>query len=126
MCEEEICVFAKKIIQSNSPKFLSCEYIVIEKILQFDELACEEQQIFNACIAWAKAACIRNNQDPGDVTNIRTQLGNSIYQIRFSSLTMPEFETCIRNYPGLLTANELHEIVCMIGKIKKYKQKQFN
>lgn len=125
MCYDEICALTQKLFAS--PWFFACKHNVLERILRCDlALACDEKHIFNGCIAWAESACVHDNQNPTDIASLRAQLQGAVHQIRFGSMTMVEFESCISSYKELFTAKELHEIICMIGKQKKYKSKQFN
>lgn len=114
ICEDEICVNAEQVLRSSS--FMEFPYEFLEEILQCDSLACEEKDVFNACIAWAKAACKRNGKDPLKMENLRAQLKDTVHQIRFISMTKEEVARCIASCPGFFTANELEEIICMTGK----------
>lgn len=113
LCEDEICVNAEKILRSSS--FFDFPYEFLQNILQCDALACEEKYVFDACMAWAKAACKRNNEDTTEAPNLRAHLKDSIYQIRFKSMTKEEIAECIGSYLGLFSADELEEIICMNG-----------
>lgn len=125
ICSEEICVHAESVLKSSS--FLNFPFEYLQIIMQNDALACEEIDIFNACINWAKAACIRNNLDPSNEENLRNQLQDLVHQIRFISMTKEEASICIGAYPGLFSRNgELQEIICMIGHNDAYQPKQFN
>lgn len=124
ICEEEICVNAEKVLKSSS--FLEFSYDYLQMVLRCDALACEELDIFNACIAWAKAACKRNNLDVSNGQYLRDQLRDSVYQIRFTSMTKEEAGKCIQSNPGLFTTDELEEIICMVAHHDKFQPKQFN
>lgn len=124
ICEDEICVNAEQVLTSSS--FMEFPYEFLHNILQCDALACEEKYIFNACIAWAKASCKRNNLDCSKIENLRAQLKDTIHQIRFISMTIEEFAKCINPYSELFTTTELHEIICMIGRVSDFKAKKFN
>lgn len=124
MCEEEICVNAEQVLKSRS--FIEFPFQFLTNILRCDALACDEKVIFKACIAWAKASCARTNQDPLNAEHLRAHLKDSIYQIRFCSMNVKEFAACISSYSGLFSADEMHEIVCMIGRVKEFNGKKFN
>ncbi|XP_055303163.1 kelch-like protein 38 [Sitodiplosis mosellana] len=111
ICEDEICVNAEEVLRSSS--FMDFPYEFLQQILQCDALACEEKDVFNACIAWAKAACKRNDEDPSKATNLRAQLKDTVHQIRFVSMTNEEVAACIGSCPGFFTADELEEIIRM-------------
>ncbi len=123
-CEDEICVFAGKVLQSSS--FLEFPYEYLQMVLQRDALACDEVDIFNACMAWAKVACKRHNLNPSIGKFLRDQLRDLMYQFRFTSMTKEEASDCIRLNPGLFTADELEEIICMVSLQDKFQPKKFN
>lgn len=122
--QNEICANATNAFKSVS--FLTLPQEFLAKILECNRLACKEIEIFNACIAWASAACIRNGLDSPNVEDLRNQLGDSLYQIRFTSMTNEEAATCIASHPHLFTAIELQEILSMVGQRKQCKAKKFN
>ncbi|KAJ6643408.1 BTB/POZ domain-containing protein 3 [Pseudolycoriella hygida] len=125
ICKEEICVHAESVLKSAS--FLKFPFEHFQILIEFDTLACEEIDMFNACINWAKAACRQNNLDVLNAVNLRDQLRDLVHQIRFTSMTKEEAASCIGDYPGLFLANgELQEIICMIGHNNAYQPKQFN
>lgn len=124
LCEEEICVHIESALKSKS--FLQFPYEFLQVILKSDSLACEEKDIFNACIAWAKAACRRNGLDAANMEHLRGQLGDSLHQIRFTSMTNKDAAACIGPYPGLFTLDELQEIICMVGHNQTFQPKKFN
>lgn len=122
--QDEICARASNAFKSAS--FLTLPREILVKILECNSLACTEIEIFYACIAWATATCVRNGLDPSNVEHLRSQLGDSLYQIRFTSMTNEEAATCIGAHQQLFTAIELQEILCMVGHRKKFKSKKFN
>lgn len=124
ICDEKICVNAEQTIRS--PMFEKIDFHTLLNILKLDALVCEEENIFNACIAWAKAACVRENMDQHNAQNLRDQLKESIYQIRFSSMTIAKFAKCIQSCPGLFDVDELQEIICMIGHERYSGTMRFN
>lgn len=124
ICEEEICVHAEMVLKSSS--FLEFPYDLLLSVLKRDALACEEVDIFNACIAWAKAACERIDSDGSKGQLIREQLRDAMYQIRFTSMTKVEVGKCIRLCRGLFTVDELEEIVCMAAHQDQFQTKKFN
>lgn len=95
-------------------------------LLKCDTLICEEKGIFDACIAWGKAACERKGENPLVPENIRAQLKDTIYQIRFNSMTKEEAADCIFSFRRLFTNEELEEIISMIGRKTEFQSKKFN
>lgn len=123
-CEEEIGLNAEEGLKTSA--FLNFSYELLENLLKCDALTCEEKYIFDACIAWAKAACERNGQDPMVLENIRAQLKDALYQIRFNLMTKEEAADCILSFRALFTIEELEEIICMIGRKTEFQTKKFN
>lgn len=124
--KEKISANIDRILKSKS--FLKFPIGFLEIILRIDTLACEEKDIYNACVAWAKAACKRNGLNPSHGEDLRSQLGDGdvLHQIRFTSMTRNDATTCIDSYPGLLTGIELVEIYDMFRHLETHDFKRFN
>lgn len=126
---DEICANARAAFQTDgvwNQSFLTLPYEYVLEILECDALACKEIYIFDACVAWARGTCARNDLDVSNADNLRRQLRDLLYQIRFTSMTSEEAAKCIDLHPQLFTEDELPEILCMIGHVKEFKPKQFN
>lgn len=74
-----------------SSTFVQCEMNVFATILNLKAIQCTESEMFDACIQWATAKCIKNNVDAKNYTNIRQELGSSFDSIRFSEMAGTEF-----------------------------------
>lgn len=112
-CESMIIENPEGVLQSNS--FLNCELNLVRHILKLNLLGCAESVLFEACMAWAKVACIRKDLDEDDVQNLRSQLGNLVHEINFARMSIEEFFSCYRSYDGLLSLEEYKDITMMIG-----------
>lgn len=124
-CEQQISANTTDVFASAD--FLRCDRDMLLLILKMDELSCkEEKDVFAACIAWAREECKRINLDGGKPENLRTALGEAIYQIRFSSFNAEEFANLHTSMEGFFTADEAVEILYMIGKLKGLKSQKFN
>lgn len=123
-CEEEICVNAEETIKSS--RFERIPYEFLENIVKCDSLVCDEKDLFDACIGWAKAECRRQNIFQHDPLNIRAQLRDAFYQIRFSSMTIGDAAACTQSCRDLFTVDELLEIICMVGHKEYSGTKRFN
>lgn len=88
-CEKQIGENAEQIFRSSS--FLDCKSNLLRRILQLDSLKCSETVVFDGCIAWAKKACIQMDLNDENVQNLRIQLDNMFYDIRFGEMTSKEF-----------------------------------
>lgn len=103
----------------------------LHNILRDNTLPCEERDIFNACMAWARKACRKNRLDPTNMENLRSQLKiddfDLLHQIRFTAMTSRDAATCIRSYPDLFEKDELREIIRMVGHHRNdFQSNKFN
>lgn len=105
---------------------VNCNRDMLMEILKLHSLNCKETEIFEACIFWAKAMCISKNVDAEKIENLRAELGDVIYEIRFRSLTIGEFVHLHSSYEGFFTAAEMQEIMYMIGNLKNFQPSNFN
>lgn len=123
-CEQKIAANPKEIFRSNS--FLNFQSNVLHHILQLDSLECCETMVFDACIAWAKHAHIRNGGSKSKtMEHIRTQLGDNFYNIRFGEFTHKQFHDRFNLYDGLFSLDEFRDITMMITS-KEFRTGKFN
>ncbi|XP_059622275.1 BTB/POZ domain-containing protein 2-like [Phlebotomus argentipes] len=82
----------------------------VKWIVELETLQCDEKSLFDAVMMWSRRECTRCNLS---VTpqNMRTVLGDIIYQIRFPTMTTQEFAECNKTYPELLSADEMTKIM---------------
>lgn len=85
-----LCLHTKMVLKTSS--FINCSHYALDHLLQLKELSGDESEIFGACLDWARHACEKNGMDPNDVKNIRHQLKDSVFKIRYGLMTMTEFE----------------------------------
>lgn len=112
-CEQKINEHPQQIFGSLS--FLLCDSSLLRHILQL-KLNCAETVVFDGCIAWARAACIQNNVDEKNGQNLRKQLDELIYEIRFGEMKIPEFYARYNMYRGLFSVEEFEEIINIITR----------
>lgn len=122
-CEQRISRCTMYVFASAD--ILRCDRDMLLQILKMDELNCKEKDVFAVCIAWAREQCKRINLDDEKPENLRTTLGDVIYQIRFSSFSAEEFADLHTSMDGFFTADEAVEILFMIGKLKGLKSQKF-
>lgn len=122
-CEQKISENAEEIFQSNS--FLSCGSNVLRHILQLNSFNCDESVVFDGCIAWARAACIQKGLDETNMENLREQLGDLFYEIRFGEMTTEHFYPRYRFNENLFLIEEFKDIIGMIAS-KDYQPPKFN
>lgn len=92
------------------PKFLEVHLEHIEKILQFDTLTnVKEIEIYRYVNKWAENKCRLNNDEPSAKSKRRI-LGAVLKQIRFGSMTGPEFNECVTDQNSILLQDEISDI----------------
>lgn len=123
-CKEFISENAPKIFQSNS--FLHCESNVLRNIVELDALQCDELTVFDGCLAWAQNACHRERIDDTNMTNLRQQLGDIFFEIRFGCMKVEEFYKRYCRYNGLFSLAEFEDIISMIALKGEHQSKIFN
>lgn len=124
ICEFEIAMNTEELLKL--PSFLKLPHKTLQSFLQCNVFGCGEKIIFEALLRWAEAACKRMNKNPTVVKNLRNQLKELVYMIRFKSMKMSEFDACLEMWPGLFSTDEISEIRCIIGKVSKEFQTNFS
>lgn len=122
-CEEQISEKAAEIFQTDD--FLNCRPNVLSNILRLDSLKCDEATVFDGCISWAKQTCTRKHLDRESGQNLRLQLGDLLYEIRFGEMSNKDFQQRFRLYDGLFSFDEYKDINMMIA-CKEFKPEKFN
>ncbi|KAG4078667.1 hypothetical protein HA402_015257 [Bradysia odoriphaga] len=125
LCELRIVKETSKVFKSED-FIINCDSDSLLGILKLDTLNCTEAEAFDACIEWAKAACMRRDDDPEKAENLRYELDGVITQIRFGSMKIEEFVVRQRTYGGIFRQDEINEIFYLIGQLKDFKSEKFN
>lgn len=121
-CEQVICENVEKVFQSKS--FLNCDSSLLRHILKLDSLKCDELIIFDGLIAWAKTAVTKKDLDETS-DNLRSQLGDLLYEIRFGEMKLEDFYARYNTHRGLFSIEDFEQIIGMIAS-KKYPSGKFN
>lgn len=108
-CEEHIKLHARNVLKSDI--FPHCDRIVLKNILKMDDLQCQESDIFDACIEWARFNCKKNGLDEKKMENLREQLRECFYLIRFCTMGMNIFLQHTEPFKELFTQDEINEII---------------
>lgn len=124
LCEQIISENSLQVFISED--YIDCDQDLLIKILKMDSLYCKETDVFDACIAWANAACERDGLDNENMEQLRAKLGDAITQIRFCSMNIKEFAEILSKYKGFFTSDESNDIFHMIGKVEGFKSERFN
>lgn len=123
-CERQISKNTKKVFASE--EFPWCNHDLLLRILKIDSLNCTETDVFNACIAWARANCKQKKLDDAKIENLREALGDAIYQIRFASMKAKEFAALHKSLVGFFTPDEIVEILYITSKLEGFESQKFN
>lgn len=124
-CERKISAHPLLVFETTG--FRSCEYTVIDHILQLNTLLCDEWLVLKTVLKWASDACERNNEDANDMNNMRTYLKNLLYRIRFKSMSLDQFREILDSNDKLFTnAQDYEEIFRLLSKVTVLKTDRFN
>lgn len=106
-CKKFVKIFTYEFFKSNA--FLHCDQQFLENLLRMDQLQCKETDVIDACVAWAKFNCKEKGMD--EMENLRAQLGDCFYLIRFYAMDAKLFFTHTKPLKELFTHDELVNIV---------------
>lgn len=124
-CERKISAYPQLVFESTS--FLRCDHIVLDHILELDSLLCDETIVLEACLEWARNACIRDDLNPLDMKNLRIYLKDSLYKIRYGSMTAMEFREHMDSFDGFfVNVKEYEDVIRMLSGSKILKTGRFN
>lgn len=111
--QRKIVENADKVLYSE--EFLNCNWNVLNDIVKNGNINCKESVLLDACIDWALNACERNELNPDDMEDIRSQLKDVIYNIRFIQFSVSELAKHLIDWYDLYSKEELKEIICVMG-----------
>ncbi|XP_055326055.1 BTB/POZ domain-containing protein 3-like [Sitodiplosis mosellana] len=119
-CETVIGLNANSVLKSTG--FLSCNQKVLAEILKLNWLSCTEVELFKACMCWVKATTGIDNLAK---ELVQVKLGDSLYDIRFGSMSFEEFGALVPTYGQLFTTTEYVDIIQMFTN-KEFQSNKFN
>ena len=101
-CWDLIDLKTSEVIASDA--FVDINQATLEKLFKRESLKIGEVELFKAVLKWSEAECSRKGIE-ANAKNKRAAMGNAIYQIRFSSMTLQEFSQNV-SQSGILTPEE--------------------
>lgn len=107
LCKERISAETGAVLATSA--FKTSSKLVLGKILESDDLSCDEFVVFKAAMDWAAESCRRSGTDPTPA-NRRLELGQFFQLIRFPTMSSEEFTRCIAE-AGLFEASEFLSIL---------------
>lgn len=112
-CERHISVRTKEIFESD--QFLGCDRSVLESILEMNELACRESEVFDACLSWTEYALQQDGINGCEADYFKTELSDCFRLVRFGAMKAEEFAVITTLYKDLFSSDELIDILCSIS-----------
>lgn len=79
---------------------------------------CDETDVFDACVSWARVKCEQEGIDATNTENLRAALDGALFKIRVCSMNNRQFARITRiniNHMGLLTVHESIDVFRTIG-----------
>lgn len=123
MCENKIRSRIKKIFALDSFKRIDRD--TLKHILELSDLECNEVDVFNGSLTWAKSACRAFEWDESNINNLKIILSDCLKSIRYSEMELAEFNALSETHSGLFTQDELLDIRLMLTE-QEYEPKVFN
>lgn len=122
LCHEKISFETVAIFTSQS--FLKCGANILSRILEMDDLSCDEIFVFHQVMEWATQACRRSNIEPTG-ENKKLELGVCFDLIRFPTMSSEQYSVCIGE-DGLFDGSELIDILGYLTLRRTLKTKRFS
>lgn len=110
----------------SSDDFLEIDHDTLLRILGIEPLYCQEIDVFEGCIKWARAACQQKNLGDTETGKLRAELGDAVTQFRFKSMKLHDFVKLNETYKGFFSAEEFIEITNIIGGLLNFTPRKFN
>ena len=88
-----------------SVAFTGVNQKTLTDVLKREPLNVAEVDLFKAVVKWSEAECSRKGIE-ANAKNKRTVIGNAIYEIRFTSMSLREFGQTV-SQSGILTPDEM-------------------
>lgn len=105
---------ARRVFESDG--FLDLKREILQSLVESDELPLEEEFIYQSLTRWAKHNCVKEGKDNPNFTEIRKMLGNTIFEVRFLTLSLETFWKDIAS-DEILSADEKNHISqVIVGK----------
>lgn len=103
LCRNPIEVFNK----SNASKNHS---LVLASIIKLDKFMCDEVDVFNGLMAWAKGKVAVYKQT-SENDDIRKAVSDMIKDIRFPTMDFSDLIKCLQEHPGLLPPEQCMDLL---------------
>lgn len=105
--EELICKQPKVAFQFGPAH--GSQRAVLVNILQSTKWICEEIDVFDGVMIWARTS-LENKNEPITVDSMKAELGDSLNGIRFPLMSIEQFCSCFGRYPNILPPEQYRDI----------------
>lgn len=110
-----------KVIIGQNPKLAFQQSSDPKHILQTMQFQCDEFDIFMGLIAWATKSLVQKKIVAITIENIKVEIGDTLYEIRFPTMTSQQFLTCVERFPNLFDVKDHLDILHFIDNQRKLK-----
>lgn len=105
---------ARRVFESDG--FLDLKRENLLSLVESDELPLEENFIYQSLTRWAKHNCAKERKENPNFTDIRKMLGNTIYEVRFPTLSLETFWNDIASDVVLSAEEKVRISQAIVGK----------
>lgn len=113
ICTNPKAAFKRSPIGGSDPK-------ILKHLLHTSKFKCDEYDVFMGVIMWATKS-LQQKQQPISIANIKLEIGECLYEIRFPTMTWSQFMTCAERFHGLFDAKVDWDILHFISSQQKMK-----
>jgi hypothetical protein len=114
-CWDFIDLKANEVVASDG--FSDINQATLVELVKREPLNVEEVDLFEAVLKWSEAECSRKGLE-ANATNKRAAMGNAIYQIRFTCMTLQDFAQNA-SQSGILTPDEMLLFYEKLGGVER-------
>jgi hypothetical protein len=114
-CWDFIDLKANEVVASDG--FSDINQATLVELVKREPLNVEEVDLFEAVLKWSEAECSRKGIE-ANATNKRAVMGNAIYQIRFTCMTLQDFAQNA-SQSGILTPEEMLLFYEKLGGVER-------
>lgn len=105
---------ARRVFESDG--FLNLKREILLSLVESDELPLEENFIYQSLIRWAKHKCVKEGKENPNFTDIRKMLGNTIFELRFPTLSLETFWKDMASDEILTSDEKVHISQVIVGR----------
>lgn len=105
---------ARSVFESDG--FLDLKRENLLSLVESDEMPLEEEFIYQSLTRWAKHNCAKERKENPNFTEIRKMLGNTIFEVRFPTMSIETFWKDMASDEILTSDEKVHISQIIVGK----------